>query len=144
MITHRRWLPVVAVLALLGGCTSSPTDGMTKEEVVDAYVQAIQDGDRVRLVELNDPRLDRHAPIDVRIAAVGDREWSGSRITWVEHPVTGQFDSARITATGPDGEPISDQVHVTLGDDGSWYLSLGERTPQPGDPEPASTVRSHQ
>lgn len=131
----------MAVLALLTGCSSAPTDGMTKEEVVDAYVVAMQDGDRVRLAELNNPRLDRLDEIDTKIAAIGGRDWLGTRIAWLEHPVTGQFDTARITATDRDGRPIADQVSMTTDDDGNWTVNLGERTPRPGDPEPASTNR---
>ncbi|MBG0565816.1 hypothetical protein [Actinoplanes aureus] len=142
MISHRRWLPAAVALALLAACSSAPTDGMSKDELVDAYVQAMQDGDRVRLVELNNPRLDRHEEIDTKLAAIGDREWSGTRVTWLENPITGQFDVARIEATDSRGKPVTDQVSIS-DVDGSWVVNLGERTPRPDDPPTASIDRSH-
>jgi hypothetical protein len=48
---------------------------------------------------------------------------------------------ARISATDTHGTGIADQVELSF-IDGSWYVDLGKRTPQPGDPVPASTTRT--
>jgi hypothetical protein len=44
-------------------------------------------------------------------------------------------------ATDTHGTGIADQVELSF-IDGSWYVDLRKRTPQPGDPVPASTTRT--
>ncbi|GGN84199.1 hypothetical protein GCM10010112_63310 [Actinoplanes lobatus] len=136
----RSVLVASVVLPWAVACTSSPTEGLSGDEVVAAYVDAIQQGDRSRLLELNNPAFDQVSEIDQKIAAIGDREWINPRTTWLTNPITGAIDVARISATDTHGTKIVDQIAISS-IDGSWYVNLGTRTPQPGDPIPASTTR---
>ncbi|MEV8504466.1 hypothetical protein AB0368_06490 [Actinoplanes sp. NPDC051475] len=136
----RSILVASVVLPLAVACTSSPTEGLSREKVVAAYVDAIQQGDKSRLLELNNPALDQVDEIDEKIAAIGDREWIDPQTTWLTNPITGAIDVARISATDTHGTRIADQIALTS-IDGSWYVNLGTHTPQPGDPVPASTAR---
>lgn len=132
-----RWPAVLAaVLALLlvTGCESdAPTAGMSRNDVVGAYIDALQKGDKARLVELNNPGLDRTEGIDRKIATIGNRRWINVRISWAANPVTGQRAAAEISATDEAGRQITDSVTVSSVD-GYWYVDLGERSPHPEDP----------
>ena len=136
----RSILVAALVLPWVAACTSSPTEGMSREDVVAAYPDAIQHGDRSRLLELNPPALDQVGEIREKLAAIGHRECINPQITWLASPITGAVDVAQIAATDSSGNGIADQVALTP-IDGSWYVSLGTRTPDPGDPPPASTTR---
>src|SRR4051794_38186553 len=65
----RSILAATVVLPSAAACTSSPADGQSRRDVVAAYVDAIQQGDKSRLVELNNPALDQVGEIDAKIAA---------------------------------------------------------------------------
>ncbi len=122
-----------------GGCDSPASEGMSKDEIVAEYVAAVQSGDRSRLVELHNPRLDDTSEIDSKIGALGNRQWSGVRVEWLPTDFP-KAPVARISATGPAGQSISDTIALSTEDD-VWYLDLGTRTPRPGDPVPAGTDR---
>ncbi|GLW36052.1 hypothetical protein [Actinoplanes regularis] len=136
----RSILATSVVLPLAVACTSSATEGLSKKEVVAAYVDAVEQGDKSRLLKLNNPAFDQLGEIDEKLAAIGGREWINPQTTWLTNPVTGATDVAQISATDTHGTRIADQVALSF-IDGSWYINLGTRTLQPGDPIPASTAR---
>jgi hypothetical protein len=146
-IRRLRWPAVLAAVftvIFVAGCESdAPTAGMNRDEVVDAYIQALQKGDKGHLVKLNNPGLDRTEGIDRKIATIGNRRWMNVQITWFDNPVTGERTAAKINATDEQGRQIRDAVTVSSVD-GFWYVDLGGSSPHPEDPRlnspsPAST-----
>ncbi|GAA2497840.1 hypothetical protein [Winogradskya humida] len=133
-------LALVITAMTAGGCQSSPTKGMSRDDIVAEYVSALQAGNRERLVELHNPRLDDTSDIDVKIAEAGGVPWSNVRVEWyAEAFPSGPV--ARITALTPGGRKIDTNIGLSQ-IDGLWYLALGTRTPHPGDPVPLDTTTS--
>jgi hypothetical protein len=131
VISARIALSLLVLAVTATGCDRSPTRGLTKEQVVSKYIDAMQRGDREEIVKLNNPQMDQLQDIDKRLAAIGNRQWRNVKIEW-HVAVDPNFPVATITATSDNGSPIKDMVGLATVD-GLWYLDLGARTPRPGD-----------
>jgi hypothetical protein len=113
----------VAAVVLLGGCGDSPTEGMTKDQVVAEYMTAVQAGDTKRLKDLSNPEDDPDAAISQKISSIGNRHWIDLQVT-IKEGISPTDAGADITATATDGTKIADHLDL-LTVDGCWYVSLG-------------------
>ncbi|WP_412735982.1 hypothetical protein [Krasilnikovia sp. MM14-A1259] len=106
--------------------SSSPIE-VAKMKALEDYMNAMQKGDRKRLMELSNPRLDARPVIDEKVKSIGNRPWLNVKTTWRE-TVAATVPSADITATDASGNKIADQVGLDF-DGEKWEISMGD--PQP-------------
>lgn len=96
-------------------------------KALEDYMNAIQKGDRDRLMELSDPLLDARPEIDEKLKSIGNRQWFNVKITWLE-TIAATTPAVDITATDASGNKIEDYVILNF-DGESWSITMGNLRP---------------
>ena len=136
----KSWLAAAVVtVALVAGCAqSTQTRGSeSKEDLVEAYLTALQAGDSNAMLSLVGPRVEAQAEVADAIRKNGSRPLKDVTVSYLD-----EFGGAYVVATvngtnAGDGSRL--QVTIPIGhDNGRYYLALGQAAPTGSE---ADTVR---
>lgn len=114
-------LAIAAIVALLAFNDSHPE---SPEELLDAYISALNNDDRDAMVELIHRDVEATKEISEKLAKFGGQN---IEVTDVDIKITGLGgDVAEVKVTGRgDGGPYAESLHFSGDEFGDWYLDLG-------------------
>ena len=136
----KSWLAAAVVaVALVAGCApSTQTRGSeSKEDLVEAYLTALQAGDSNAMLLLVSPRVEARAEVSDAIRKDGSRPLKDVTVSYLDE-FGGVYIVATVNGTNAgDGSTL--QLTIPMGrDNGRYYLGLGQAPPTGSE---ADTVR---